>query len=487
MDKKNKIIVKNYVYTLGYQIVTYLVPMVVTPYISRVFGPNGVGVQSYVNAVTTYFTMFAMLGTSIYAAREIAQCRDDRDICSLKFWEIFLLKVITTILSLLAWGIFFFITKNYRVFYVAASVQILATIFDISWFFEGHEKMDTIAIRNIIIKLLNLVFVFTVIKKASDLWLYILSIGVFTLMGNGSLWISLKKYLVQIDIKSINIGRHVKDTLVYFVPTFATLIYTVLDKVMIGVITKNEAENGFYEQAERIINVGKNLVCTLPNVIAARISYLFAIGANKEIKNKVIFTIDFYWLVAIPVTFGLIGISHHFVPWYFGDGFGQVEYLIDIMSFLVLIVGGSAVLGRAYLTPSGQRARSTKAIIAGAICNFLLNLFLIPRFASFGAAFASVAGEIVVTSMYLFMCRDFLKAGEFFGMAWKKVIAALVMLIAVIGVGELVPIRSWRLTLVQMICGTTVYVVILVFMRDGLTMRVFYRIINSKNEKKRIG
>lgn len=478
MDKKNKIIVKNYVYTLGYQIVTYLVPMIVTPYVSRVFGPKGVGIQSYVNAVTTYFTMFAMLGTSIYASREIAQCRDDKSICSLKFWEIFLLKVITTVLSLIAWGIFFFITTNYKIFYIVASIQIVATVFDISWFFEGYEKMDIVAVRNIIIKLLNLVFVFAAIKKSDDLWLYIFSTGVFTLLGNGSLWVSLRKYLIPIDVKTINIGRHAKDTFVYFVPTFATLIYTVLDKVMIGVITKDEAENGFYEQAERIVNVGKNLVCTLPNVIAARISYLFAVGDEKEIKNKVNFTIDFYWLVAIPITVGLVGISHYFVPWYFGAGFEQVEYLIDITSWLVLIVGGSAVLGRAYLTPSGQRARSTKAIIAGAICNFCLNLVLIPRFASFGAAIASVAGEIVVTTMYLYMCKEFVGADEFFIMAWKKAIAAVVMFgVIQIGIWSRIA-SSWRITLIQMCVGAIVYFAMLIILKDRIAIRLMKTIKN---------
>lgn len=476
MDKKNKIIVKNYVYTLGYQIVTYLVPMVVTPYISRVFGPEGVGIQSYVNAVTTYFTMFAMLGTSIYAAREIAQCRDDKNISSLKFWEIFLLKVGTTLASLMAWGVFFSITAQYKGFYIAAAVQILATVFDISWFFEGYEKMDVIAVRNIIIKILNLLFVFMFIKKASDLWLYILSIGMFTIAGNLSLWISLRKYLVPIDYHRINVIRHLKDTLIYFVPTFATLIYTVLDKVMIGIITKNEAENGFYEQAERIVNVGKNLVCTLPNVIGARMSYLFALGDEGEIKKKVNFTIDFYWLLSIPITIGLIGISHHFVPWYFGDGFGQVEYLIDITSWLVLVVGGSAVLGRAYLTPSGQRARSTKAIIAGAICNFLLNLVLIPQFASFGAAIASVVGEIVVTSMYLFMCRDFMKAKEFFYPALKKVFAAIVMLLVIrLDVFSRIA-SSWRITLLQMLTGSIVYFTMLAVLRDELFVRMVRKI-----------
>ena len=472
MKKNNTVIAKNYIYTLGYQIITYLVPMIVTPYISRVFGPDGVGIQSYVFAIATYFVMFAMLGTSIYGAREIAQCRDNKKNCSLKFWEIFALKLITTLLSLFAWGVFILLTTHYKLFYLAASTQIFATIFDISWFFEGHEKMDIIAIRNIIIKILNLLFVFKVIKYADDLWLYILSVGIFTILGNGSLWIRLKKYLIEISIHEINIGRHVKNSIIYFVPTFATLVYTVLDKVMIGIITRNEAENGFYEQAERIVNIGKNVVCTLPNVMAARVSYLFAIGDKEEIKRKIYFAIDFFWLISAPTTLGMIGISHNLIPWYFGNNFGQVEYLIYIMCWLVLIVGASAVLGRVYLTPSGQRVRSSKAIISGAICNFILNLLLIPKFGSFGAALASVVAEIVVTSMYLYMSKELINVCDFFKLAWKKVISAGVMLLIITRKNWGNFASSWRLTIVQIILGIITYVIMLIALRDDIVLKL---------------
>lgn len=463
--------------------VTYLVPIIVTPYISRVFGPQGVGIQSYVFAVATYFVMFAMLGTSIYGTREIAQSRDDRQKCSLQFWEIFFLKVITTLLSLLAWGFFVFSTTQYKAFYLAASSQIIATIFDISWFFDGYEKMDVIAIRNVIIKILNLIFVFSVIKKAEDVWIYIFSVGVFTLFGNISLWFSLKKYLVSIHIQEINVFRHLRDSIIYFIPTFATLVYTVLDKVMIGIITKNEAENGFYEQAERIINIGKNLVCTLPNVMAARISYLFAIDDRKEIQRKVFFSIDFFWFMSLPITLGLIGISHSLIPWYFGEEFSQVEYLIYIMCWLVLIVGASAVLGRVYLTPSGQRARSSKAIIAGAICNFLLNIILIPRFASFGAAIASVVGELIVASIYLYMSKEFIKVNEFFILAWKKIISAVIMLLVITNNVWDAFFIAWRKTMMQVLVGAGVYMITLVVLRDDLAIKIL-RIAKNMLKKR---
>ena len=477
MNKKNTIIVKNYIFTTVYQMVSYIVPIVVTPYLSRIFGPSGVGIQSYVCAVTSYFTMFAMLGTSIYGAREIAQCRDNILICSTKFWEIHFLKVITTFVSAIIWCAFFLLTTRYSSFYLAAAVQIIATIFDVSWFFEGHEKMDVIAVRNIIVKLLNCIFVFSRIKSSNDLWIYILSIGVFTIVGNLSLWISIKRYLVHIDFRSINIRRHIKNTLVYFIPTFATFVYTVLDKVMIGVITKSETENGLYEQAERIVNIGKNLVCTLPNVISVRISYLFASGNEREIMEKFKISIEFYWLIGLPLTMGMIGISHSFVPWYFGNGFEQVEYLIYIMSWLVLVVGASAVLGRVYLTPSGQRARSSKAIVAGAVFNFILNLVLIPKFGAYGAAIATLAGEVLVTFMYLYMCMEFIRISDFYTSSIKKIIASVVML-GFIKSGFLNKLAtSWKLTMIQIVIGAVAYFFVLYILKDKLTIRILKKIV----------
>lgn len=42
-------------------------------------------------------------------------------------------------------------------------------------------------------------------------------------------------------------SKHIKTVIALFVPTIAMQVYTVLDKTMIGVITKNAYENGYYE------------------------------------------------------------------------------------------------------------------------------------------------------------------------------------------------------------------------------------------------
>ncbi len=42
------------------------------------------------------------------------------------------------------------------------------------------------------------------------------------------------------------------EKLIYFIPTVATSVYAVLDKTLIGLMTQDDAQNGYYQQADKI-------------------------------------------------------------------------------------------------------------------------------------------------------------------------------------------------------------------------------------------
>lgn len=94
---------KNFLYHTLYQILAMLAPLITTPYVSRVFDADGIGIYSYTNSLVTYFTLFAALGVLSYGNREIAQHRENQDEISRLFWEIELLIVITTSITLGVW------------------------------------------------------------------------------------------------------------------------------------------------------------------------------------------------------------------------------------------------------------------------------------------------------------------------------------------------------------------------------------------------
>ena len=165
--KKNSL-KKNYIYNLIYQLLVIVLPLITTPYLSRVLGAEGVGIYSYTLSITTYFVLFGSLGIAMYGQREIAYIRDDGTKKSKTFWEILLLRFATMSISLIIFIFMFANGENYNLYYKILILEIIANSLDISWFFQGMEEFKKTVTRNIIVKIISVICIFTLIKKAED-------------------------------------------------------------------------------------------------------------------------------------------------------------------------------------------------------------------------------------------------------------------------------------------------------------------------------
>lgn len=468
-EAKKPSIRKNYIYDLAYQVLTLLTPFITTPYVSRILGADGVGIQSYTNSIVSYFAILAALGTASYGQREIARNRDDKKKRSVLFWEIELLCAATTLTCLAVWCTVIVTARSYSAFYLVLTMTLAAVAFDISWFFGGLEEYRLIVFRNTAIKLAGIALLFLFVREKDDLLLYVALTAATGLLGNVSMWLSLRRYLDPVSLKELHIRRHFKETLIYFIPTVATSVYTVLDKTMLGLITGDTYENGYYEQTTRIINMAKTVIMSFNAVMSSRMSYLFSVGAEKEIRGRIVKSLNFVLLLGIPIVFGIMGIAGSFVPWFFGPGYTPVIPLLFVCAPLVLIVGLSDCMGSQILTPSGRRLKSSKAIVAGSVINFFLNLLLIPKLQSTGAALASVAAETAITAMYFYLSRDYLPVSILPKLGYKRLIAALVMFLVIYRVGRQAGSQVW-VTFVQIGLGAGIYFLLLLAMRDSLVL-----------------
>lgn len=174
-------VIKNYLYNASYQVFVLLVPLITTPYLARVLGPKGVGINSFTNSVIQYFILFGSIGVNLYGNRQIAFVRDNKDLLTKTFYEIFFMRLTTILLSCLSFEIFLLFVNKYQIFYLAQSVSIIAAAFDISWFFMGVENFAVTVLRNFIVKIITLTSIFLFVKSYNDLSMYILYIiSIFT-------------------------------------------------------------------------------------------------------------------------------------------------------------------------------------------------------------------------------------------------------------------------------------------------------------------
>ena len=463
MNKKS--ITSNYIYNLIYQMVVVLVPLLITPYLTRVLGATELGIYSFTYSIATIFFLFAALGINTYGQREIAFVQDDIDKRSNIFWELIIIRAVSTFLSLALLFIFSFVTYRYSIYYQIFGLYVFANLFDITWFYQGIEDFKAVSIRNIIVKFLFLISVFVFVKTKDDLWIYILLFSLSTLVTNASFWFKLKDLVKKVPFKTLEIRRHMKPVLLLFIPQVASLLYTVFDKTMIGMIVPDVKEVNFYEQASYIDKTILMLIITIGTVMASRMAQAFINDDKKLMKSYMLEIINFVWLFGSALMFGVAAVIRNVVPWFYGPEYSSVVYLVYIMSPLIIIIGLNNVIGIQYLIPTKRQNKYVCAIVIGSIINIIINLFLLNLIGTVGAAISSVVAETVILLIELASVKDLIKLSDIIKIGYKYLIYGLIMFVITYFSGNIFGPTIYGV-LFQILVGGLTYLFILFITKD---------------------
>ena len=497
VTNKKSNVKKNYIYNLIYQMVALLTPLVVTPFVSRVLGSAGLGQYTFTYSIATYFVLLSSLGFSFYSQREIARHQGDKKQQSIIFYEIMIAKTITTLVSVVIYiipilaGLY---GEVYTTLMWILLINIVSTFFDVSFLFQGNENFGIIALRNIIIKIIGVVLIIVFVKNESDVWIYTLCQSIILIVSNVSLWPSLPKYLTRVKAKELHVARHFIPSIRLFIPTVAISVYTVFDKTLIGIMIPGattingveksmaDVENGFYDNAEKLVKTAMTIITSLGIVMNPRNSQAIAVNNYEEFNNNIKKAIQFVFFLGFPITFGICSVSLNFAPWYFGSGFEKVPYLMMTLSPLVLLIGLSNVLGIQYLIPLGRDRKYTISIVIGAAINLCLNLVLIYFLWSFGACIATIIAEFTVTLIMAIFARKDVGFREYLRLSWKYLASGLVMFGAVFATQHFLspsPLHTFLLIGEGMVC----YLVLLLIFQDSFLKNTLSRLLFFRRNK----
>lgn len=499
---------KNYFYNLLYQIFLLIVPLITTPYISRVLLAEGVGQYSFSFSLITYFTIFASLGFGYYAQREIAKHQGDINKQSHIFWEINICRLLPVIAALLV-NIFlcmFNIYGEYTSLMWIFNINIVNVAFDISYFFQGNEKFKTIVLRNFIIKSIAVASIFIFVKNANHVWVYAIINSLGLILSTIIMWIPASRILTKVCIRDIKPLKHLKGSFILFLPTIAVSIYTILDKTLIGLLIKDtytiidengqevikkysDLENGYYEQSEKIVKIVMTVITAIGIVMIPRNSNEFALGNKDKVIENIYKTSKFIFFIGIPLTLGLIMTSGLFVPWFLGNSFDKCSNLIKILSPLVLIIGLSNAFGLQFLIPAGRDKEFTIALAIGASTNLIANIIFIPLWWSYGAALATIIAELAVTLTMSIMIRKDIKLIRILLSGWKYYIAGGTMFILLFFISKYFSPNA-LMTFLFVLAGASTYFLVLFILKDEILFSyfklIFKKLIRKVNNKTKI-
>ena len=500
MKERKKSIKLNYIYNVVYQLFLIIVPLVTTPYVSRVLTPDGVRKYSFSFSIITYFSIVASLGFNYYAQREIAKYQGDKSKQSKVFWEIVICRLIPTFISL-AINLslcLFHVYQDYNTLMLIFCINIIAIAFDIAFFFQGNEDFGKIVLRNVIIKSISIILIFVFVKNPSHLWIYALINSAMLIFSNISLWGYLPKYLVK--VKGLQPLKHLKDAFILFLPTIATSVYVILDKTLIGLLVPgtyteieegvevikkySDLENGYYEQSEKIVKMVMVVITCIGTVMIPRNTHEYALGNYDKVKENLKISSRIVFLLGIPLVLGIIAVASNLVPWFFGEGYEKCILLMSVLAPLILIIGFSNVFGVQYLIPTGKNFQFTLGVLAGAITNLGLNFILIPKLWSLGAAIATISGELVVTIVMAIMVRKTINFLKIILDSWRYFIAGGAMFLVLFFINGYFE-SSIINTILLVLIGIAIYFAILLILRDKV-MFLGINKVKAKLFKKKV-
>ena len=470
----------NFIFNFLNQILAVLVPFITVPYLARTLGPAGIGEYSFALSLVAYFASFTNLGVNLYGQRQIAYLKNEnKEVYSKVFWELVLLRVCLGIISSVTYFLLIVRISDSYLLSALLTLEILNMILDIQWLFQGFENFRIITIRNFIVKTVTVLAIFIFVKSSSDIAVYALIMSV----GFASMWLALRYYVVKVSFNELHVFSHLKGALALYLPQVAIQVYTVLDKTMLGIITKSNLENGYYEQANKVVLVLLMGVTALSTVMIPRISAMFAAKDQEQINRYLGKSFSYVWLVGFPITFGIFAVADTFVPFFFGVGYEPVIRLLCLFSLIIIPIGISNIVGLQYLVTTGNEYYLTKSVVLGAIVNFGLNMLFIRWWQATGATLASVITEVIIMVFQLWVVRDFLPVVDYMKSMKNYLVAAIVMYVVLI----LMPIyfdKAIFLLMSKVIFGSIIYLICLLGMKDSFFREIIGKVIGMASKKK---
>jgi len=387
---------KNFLLNVVYQGLTLVFPLVTVPYISRVLGVDNVGIYSYTYSIAYMFMLGGMLGINNYGTRSIARVRDDRAATSAEFASIYCLQVVLNLVAVGGYAVYVVVFgAAYRTIALVQLIHVLSICFDVNWFYFGLEQFKVTIARNLVVKVLSLLLIFVCVRSAGDLWVYALIMAGSTLVSQLYLFALLPRRIDPRRPPARAVLSHLRGVTALFVPVLAFAVYRVMDKTMIGALS-SVTELGFFENAEKIINIPVAVITALGVVMLPRMAHILA-DPGSDYQGTIRESMNLALMLGTSMGVGLVVVADDAAVVLFGPAFARSGLILRLLALTVVASAWANVVRTQYLIPRSRDAVYIASTIGAAGLNLGLNLLLIGRLGAVGACIGTIAAVRLIS------------------------------------------------------------------------------------------
>lgn len=391
----------NYVSLLFIQAANILLPLVLLPYLVRTLGTEKYGLILLAQAFCTILYVFVEFGFNLSATRRISIAKNDDKHKAQLFSAVMVVKLLLVIIVALIYvGIIFIFPRfqlEWEVYALSYGVVIGQALFP-DWFFQGIEKMQFIAILNVLAKIIFTALIFFFVTSAQDYGLVPLytSIG-YIAAGIISFIVSLK--YVKLVKPSVSLMKElVLESKSIFVSNVAARLFNSANIFIVGMVA-GDGIAGIYGSFEKIFSASKSFFGPLMQAIFPWLS--------KQESNAQRLSV----LKLAPVMIILAGVYTITVLLF---GTAILDFLFDdpsitayALAFKILSIGtifaaANMLMISLYFPAIGDYITRMNILFIGGFFNVVLAFILVSFWPIYGIVIAVITTELLLAILAWF-------------------------------------------------------------------------------------
>lgn len=414
LNKYSKVI-SNSFFLLLIKGISFVIPLILLPYLLRVIGVDLYGVIVFSNALIMYFIIFTDYSFNLSATAQISRSRANKPLVNEIFSTIFFVKLLIFAASLIIFLILITFVKFFQehwLIYVLSFLGVFGHVLMPVWFFQGIEKMHALALFNIFPKVIFTICIFIYVKEPIDFYLVPLFTSLsLVVSGIAGLISALFFYNIKFLPPSTHfVKKVIIDGWEIFTSKIFVSIYTNTVTFFLGFVASLNIL-GSWGVAERIINSSKGLIDPFSQALYPSVSEKISKNKNIGISYAMGFG-SIVILMMLCISLGVYFFSNEIIFLFMAESNAQAILFLKILSPLPFLVAISNLLGVQLLLNLNLKKVFLKIISISALIGIGTGYWLITYYQGLGASITMLLIEIIVTIvMILYMVKN---------VFWKK-------------------------------------------------------------------
>ena len=398
----------------------YLFPLLTFPYITRVLGPDNLGLANFALSVVDYAILFANLGLGTIGYRYIPQCNDNIKKRNDVFSRLVSLHIILSTIILFIYIICITYApqlSNHHELYYVGITKIVMNVFLVSWLFEGMQDFQYITIRSLVIRTLYVICIFLFVRHKDDYDIYFY-VSIAQVAVNAFInWRYSKKY-----VKFTFSLRGCKE---YIFPVFSMgtnrilfSFYGTFNVIILG-MNCDEASVGYFVTATRLYAIFLSFLSAYNGVFVPYLNSLLGKGDMEQFKKYVDYSLSIVSLLSIPLIVGGVILAPEIILLIAGTGYERAVLPFQIVMIQILLVGLAQIFENQILLSFKRYRDILVCTVSSVVLAFLIIVLFVPQYAEVASAYAVAIPHIVeAVLLYYFVkkvidisfpIKDFLK------------------------------------------------------------------------------